>query len=346
MGVLNHKKLYGDVSFLLKKIESSQYQPKTINFNELSKLPILTRSGLRDTKMEKGVASTKTSGSTGEPLVIEKTYEDQVWFITTNILDIRWRKWDVTKNIAIINAAAKEDVFDNWSIPRNIEPIQGKMYTNGHKTLSELQSWLEEVNPHYISCYPSIIKHIDTSKISNFIDWKGTGELGGTCYSSNECGVIALQCPSNSGKYHVMDNHIVEVDTDGGMLITTLTNPYIRRYKHGDHIELGECDCGRTSQVISKIHGRVRNMFIMPNGDKKWPLIGSLEYSNFGIKQFKATQTSLNDLVLEIICDNLLEKEKKLISLIQEMLGTPINVTIKYVDSFPNYKFEEFISLV
>jgi phenylacetate-coenzyme A ligase PaaK-like adenylate-forming protein len=143
-----------------------------------------------------------------------------------------------------------------------------------------------------------------------------------------------------------MDNQIVEVDTDGGMLITTLSNPYIRRYKHGDHIELGECDCGRTSQVISKIHGRVRNMFILPNGDKKWPLIGSLEYSNFGIKQFKATQTSLNDLVLEIICENLLEKEKELISLVQDMLGTPINVTIKYVDSFPNYKFEEFISLI
>jgi hypothetical protein len=87
-------------------------------------------------------------------------------------------------------------------------------------------------------------------------------------------------------------------------------------------------------------------MFILPNGDKKWPLIGSLEYSSFGIKQFKATQTSLNDLVLEIICENLLEKEKELISLVQEMLGTPINVTIKYVDSFPNYKFEEFISLL
>jgi len=346
MGVLTVDKINKDVKILLDKLENTQYQERRINFDILSKFPILTRSGLRETKMEKGFSTTKTSGSTGEPLVIEKTYNDHLWYVATNILDMRWRGWDVTKNVAVINASATEKVLDDWGIPHIIEPIQGKMYTNGHKTLTELQTWLVEVNPHYVSCYPSIIKHIDTTKISNFIGWKGTGELGGTIYSSNECGVIALQCPSNNGKYHVMDNQIIEVDTDGGILITTLTNPYIRRYKHGDHIELGECDCGRTSQVINKIHGRVRNMFIMPNGDKKWPLIGSLEYSDFGIKQFKATQTTLNDLVLEIISENLLEREKELISLIQEMLGTPINVTIKYVDSFPNYKFEEFISLL
>lgn len=337
-------KINEDVCNLLSELEKIQYKERTINFNELSKLPILTRSELRETKMEKGFSSTKTSGSTGEPLVIEKTYSDHLWYVATNILDMRWREWDVTKNVAIINVAATERVLDDWGIPHNIEPVQGKMFTNSYKTISELQTWLENVNPHYISCFPSIIKHIDTTRISNFISWKGTGELGGTLYSSNECGVIALECPTNKGNYHVMSNQIIEVDTDGGMLITTLTNPYIKRYKHGDHIELGECNCGRTSQVISKIHGRVRNMFILPNGDKKWPLIGSLEYSSFGIKQFKATQTTLNDLVLEIISENLLEREKELISLVQEMLGTPINVTIKYVDSFPNYKFEEFIS--
>ena len=185
------------------------------------------------------------------------------------------------------------------------------------------------------------------SKITNLIDIKGTGELGGTMFSSEECGTIAIQCPDNKSNYHVMENQMIEVDTDGGMIISTMTNPYIKRYKNGDHIELGECTCGRTLQTITKINGRVRNMFVLPNGDKKWPLIGSRDYhSRFGIKKYKAIQTSIDQLELQIICDKLGDKEKELKDLILEWLQSPINITIKYVDSFPNYKHEEFISLI
>ena len=40
------------------------------------------------------------------------------------------------------------------------------------------------------------------------------------------------------------------------------------------------------------------------------------------------------------------EKENDVKSLITKMLESPINVTISYVDDFPNYKFEEFVSMV
>jgi phenylacetate-CoA ligase len=144
-----------------------------------------------------------------------------------------------------------------------------------------------------------------------------------------------------------MENIHLDVDVDGGVLVTSLTNPYIKKYKHGDHVTLVEqCTCGRKLQTIGKVNGRIRNMFTLPNGDKKWPLLGSLEFEKFGIKQFKATQTELDKLTLEIVSPNLYEKENEVTTLIQEMLGTPIDITIKYVDSFPNYKFEEFISLV
>jgi phenylacetate-CoA ligase len=110
---------------------------------------------------------------------------------------------------------------------------------------------------------------------------------------------------------------------------------------------MGECNCGRTLQTIKEIKGRVRNMLVLPNGDKKWPLIGSLEYyERFGIKRFKAIQTSINDLEIQIISDNLGEREKDLVELVQTYIGFPINVTIKYVEEFSNYKFEEFISLI
>ena len=48
---------------------------------------------------------------------------------------------------------------------------------------------------------------------------------------------------------------------------------------------------------------------------------------------------------LQVIAEPI-PNEDELIKLVQKMLGTPINITITYVDSFPNYKFEEFICLI
>ncbi len=55
-------------------------------------------------------------------------------------------------------------------------------------------------------------------------------------------------------------------------------------------------------------------------------------------------QTKVDELELSIICDPLYERETELIEVIRKKIGFPINVIIKYVDSFSNYKFEEFVS--
>jgi phenylacetate-CoA ligase len=233
-------------------------------------------------------------------------------------------------------------------VPYTLEPIQGMTFRIGFEPISVLQKWLEEKNPHYIHCPPSIVTQLDLSKITNLIDVKGTGEKGGTMYSSEECGTIAIECPDNKDVYHVMENIIVECDEEGAIIVSNLTNPYVRRYKHGDHIELGECNCGRTLQTIKTIHGRVRNMLVLANGDKKWPLFGTRDiHETFGIKRFKVIQTSINNLEVQIIANKLTkEKTNDLIKTILNSVEEPLNVRIKYVKSFPNYKFEEFVSLV
>jgi phenylacetate-CoA ligase len=342
MAVLTQEKIDKDVKDLLNYLEKSQWM-FVPNFMSVSSLKIMTRDDLRKVEMKDDVGVNKTSGSTGEPVTVGKSYADFVWYTATSIREFRWMKWNFTKNIAVIKAGNQETDNEGWGISKSIEPVQGRRFTSDLKPISELQKWLEEKNPHYIHCLPSVFKQIDTSKISNFIDWKGTGEVGGKAYSSEECGIIALTCPDNPSVYHVMENQIVEVDTDGALIITTTSNKYIKRYKHGDHIEMGKCTCGRRLQTIKKIHGRVRNMMILPNGDKKWPLIGSLEYESFGIKKFQMVQTKIDELELSIICEPLGERETDLIKVVNIWVGFPVNVIIKYVDSFPNYKFEEFI---
>lgn len=335
-----------NVKILLDILEESQWKHE-VNYDYLKNFKVMTREDLRKVKMRKDFSQTKTSGSTGEPVTVVKTSLDFIWYLATNIREIKWRKWDVSKNIAIIRPGSKTFDMNSWGIPRNIEKTQGKTFKIGYSSVFSLQKWLEEKNPHYLHCAPSIVEQLDLSKISNLIDYKGTSEMGGSMYSSEECGTISIQCPDNPSVQHVMENQIVEVDEDGGIIITTTTNPYIKRYKHGDHIEFGECNCGRKLQTIKKIHGRIRNMFVLPNGDKKWPLIGSRDYyEKFGIKRFKIIQTTLNDLEIQIISEKLGNKENELKDFIKSWIESPVNVHIKYVDEFPNYKFEEFVSLI
>lgn len=341
------KQLNEDVQKVLKSFEISQWSHKP-NFDLIKNSPVITREDFRKIKQQPGFYMSKTSGSTGEPVTIQKTYQDYVLYLATNIREIRWRNWDFSKNLAIIKAGSKKEDKVGWGVPYTLEPKQGMTFKIGFEPISTLQKWLEEKNPHYLHCIPSIVSQLDLSKITNLIDVKGTGEKGGTMYSSEECGTIAIQCPDNKDVYHVMENIIVECDEEGAIIVTSLTNPYVRRYKHGDHIELGECDCGRTLQTIKTIHGRVRNMLVLPNGDKKWPTFGTRDiHETFGIKRFKVIQTSVNDLEVQIISDKLSpEKTETFINTILVSVGEPLNVKIKYVNSFPNYKFEEFVSLV
>lgn len=331
---------------LVDILEKSQWDHQ-INDKYYKPYPVITRADLRRIPMEKGQFACRTSGSTGEPVTVQKTFFDYIWYVATNIREMRWRNWDVTKNLAIIRPdfIGKKDE-DNWRLPRKLYPVQGQVFCYHYDTIPKIQAWLEAKNPHYIQAYPSILKQLDLSRIPNLLDTKSTGELGGTCYSSEECGTIALQCPDNSRNWHVMENQIVETDVDNNLIITTITNKYIKRYKHGDVVVLGSCTCGRTLQTITEIRGRVRNFFVMPDGSKKWPLVGSRTfYEKFGIEQFKVIQKALMDVELQIKAPKVAE-EGDLVREVQQALGLEVNVSVVYVESFPNYKHEEFVSLV
>jgi phenylacetate-CoA ligase len=333
------------VAALLKIVEKTQFThiPK---LDLIKSLPIMTRRDLQTKNMPKGAYTCRTSGSTGEPVTIEKTHMDRIWTYAINIRDYRWRGWDPTKNVALIKPNLEAKDIDSWGLPTIIEPKQGRTYKLGYRPISEIQAWLEFKNPHYIICAPSILASIDLTKLSNFLAWRGTGEKGGTTYSSEECGIISIQCPSNPEVHHVMENQIVETDEQGALIISTMTNDYIRRYKHGDYVTLGHCSCGRSLQTIQEIKGRVRNMFTMSNGDRRWPLVGSLGfYDKYGIKQFKIIQIGIGRIEAHLCYDNDFDKSA-FIQDIRAHLEERVEVSIIKTDKILQYKSEEFISMI
>jgi len=346
MNTVPPEQIAADLGALLQALEHSQWQHRP-ELDSLAVLGLTSRQDLRAMAMAPGFFRAKTSGSTGEPVTVEKTYGDCIWYMATNIRALRWRRWDVSRNVAIIKPLAQREDRDSWGIPAALEPVQGNMFVIGCEPIDVLQAWLEEKKPHYLMAPPTIASSLNLTRISSLLDWKGSGEVGGSTYSSEECGTIAIECPDNRSVMHVMENQLVETDAEGGLVITTLTNPYIRRYRHGDKVELATCGCGRSLQTIAKVRGRIRNMYVLANGDRKWPLLGLKDYAErFGIDRFKAVQTAIGQIELQLMSRPLGQQEAELAELVRQYLDPDVGVTIKYVDAFPDYKFEEFVSLV
>ena len=79
-------------------------------------------------------------------------------------------------------------------------------------------------------------------------------------------------------------------------------------------------------------------------------LIGSIFFYSFYLKERLAfnkakeskTLTSMQSYFLDYPSGRYV-KELELIELVRKWVEYPINVIIKYVDEFPNYKFEQFV---
>uniref|UniRef100_A0A6C0CBS5 AMP-dependent synthetase/ligase domain-containing protein n=1 Tax=viral metagenome TaxID=1070528 RepID=A0A6C0CBS5_9ZZZZ len=322
---------FSTVDELVKYLEKSQY----MNFNTVKPSGnIMTRYDLQKMDFSDEKIISRTSGSTGIPVIVPKNITTLMWHTATNVRDLQWRRWDLKLKKVAILAKIKEDSVVGNSFLKKLDSIQN------------LQLYLEKIQPSYLYTYPSIVKQLDLTKL-NLLDIRTVGEIGATSYSCEETGTIALQCEENT--YHIMENIIVEVDSVHGILVTDLTNPIITRYALGDVVELGgSCKCGRTLSTISKIYGRVRNMLVLSNGDKIWPTIGEplfLSVSNKIIRH-QMVQTSLQELELRLQVNSKLTdlEERNLIDLVLKTIGMNLKCNIVYVDDFPAGKFEAFLS--
>jgi phenylacetate-coenzyme A ligase PaaK-like adenylate-forming protein len=330
---------------LFEQLEKTQYLYKP---TYKPRGNILTKEDIQKLNIPDNVPVAKTSGSTGIPTIVPKTRESIIWHMATNQRELQWRKWNMKdKNFKIVSIIARNQTN---------EIINDNIYVRKLDTIRNIQLYLQSLQPHYLYTYPSIVEKLDLTRLHNLIDIKTCGEIGATSYSSEETGTIALQCPENPQLMHIMENIIVETDPVHGVLITDMTNPLINRYALTDIVELGdECICGRTLPTIKKIHGRVRNMLLLPNGDKQWPTVGEPQFRSSiskKILQHQVIQHELHKFEIKLKVTEKLDnnEEQKLLDLVVKSLNqtylTNNMFTINYVKEFPSGKFESFKCLI
>lgn len=370
-----------------------------------SRIPLLTRSELmhqadqifcRSFPPSHGAAHTvQSSGSTGQMITVLRTDVTQLFWLALAMRDHLWYERDFSATLAIIKAmtptqddpvvAAKM----GWGHPTTLLFDTGPSYSQPlAMDVSQQITWLARIDPKYLLTYPSnlsalldryesgeptpaALKHIRT--VGETLHpglrerCKKLGDIDIVdMYSSQEVGLIALQCPV-SGMYHVQsESLIVEVLDDEGkpcqpgqvgrVVITDLHNfatPLIR-YEIRDYAEVGPaCPCGRGLPTLSRIMGRRRNMVVFPDGSKHWPLVGAYHFREVAdIKQYQAIQHSLNEVEIRLVVDTPLTPahESQLTKLVHDALGHAFPLRFTYFNNeLPKTKggkFEEFVSLV
>lgn len=309
--------------------------------------PIVTKQMLRQIQIDPRRPVVSTTGSTGEPLRMNKTAEQQLMLKVTNTRELLWRGWDVSKNLAVCSPRITQVAASPWFVNPFVFPhgTIGTLFTSPIRTIEEIQTWLDRVKPDYLHSLPSVIAQLDTSKL---IDVKSTGEQGGTMYSSSECGTIGITCPDNPNVYHVMENIFVEIDDEANLIVTDTSNPFLTRYLIGDKGAFARCTCGRRLQTLDKrVLGRVRNMALHPLGGRFWPKFGTQDVLSIapGVTRMQCVQDTPHSLILKLTGFITPREETTLKTMVRDHMGN-YDVSIQILDQFPAGKFEEFVCLV
>lgn len=315
---------------------------------------------------------TITSGSTGEPVVVRRTAVNALFFHAMTLRDLRWHRRDPAGRLCLVRAGIEmPERRESWGalalLARRTGPLL-QLPVNADP--AQLGRWIAEFAPDFLVIYPTVL-----AAIARYFDMPGRNAprvrhiqtIGETltsevrahaahvfaaavtdCYSSEEFGPIALQCPG-SGLYHVMaESVLVEVVRDDGTpcrpgeagraLITDIHNyamPMIR-YDIGDIVEVADpCTCGRGLPAWSRIHGRVRNLVLMPDGTRRWPVTGFPRCREVApVVQYQLVQRERDSIEARLVVERPLThaEEEALRGVFHAAIGHPFKLRLTYVD--------------
>jgi phenylacetate-CoA ligase len=366
----------------------------------LAMLPVLTRRDVQRAgaawycaSVPRGhgdVHESRTSGSTGEPVVVRRTAVNRLFWNALVMRDHQWHGRALSGRLCAISPrVTTRTEHADWGPPAGLLTTTGRSVVLPIAAdLPRLVDWVRDFAPTTLVSRPATLGGIAAYCRTHDValpSLRHVMSLGDTlaaavrdavtttfgvsvadCYSSEEFGQIAMQCP-DSGSYHVASESVLaEVLNERGeacrpgeigrVTLTALHNyatPLIR-YAIGDFVEVGsDCACGRGLPTWRRILGRERNLLTKPDGTRHWPLTGfHLCREVAPIAQYQFVQESREDIEARLVVERELtgEEEERLRSLFQSWVGYPFRVRFTYFpDRIPvsvSGKLEDFVSLV
>lgn len=338
----------------------------------------------------------QSTGSTGEPVAVRRSGLNGLIWMAMTLREHLWQRRDFSLSLAVIRALmAEEDTtrrgvsWDGWGPPVNHLFASGPSYgLNLQTDIVRQAEWLRGIMPGFLLTYPNNLSALldlaeddpaDLAGLARLVQVRTIGEtlresLRERCrrilgvgiadlYSTQEVGVIAIECPQGGG-YHVMaeglvfellrdDDQPCAAGETGRVVVTDLHNfatPLIR-YDLGDLAEAdGPCICGRGLPKIRRILGRQRNLLQLPDGRRFWPLLGAFGYRDIApVRQYQIIQRSLERITLRLAVERPLSAAEEL-ALAEKLIGflghrfvVDFDYCAPNIPRGPGGKFEDFV---
>ena len=306
------------------------------------------------------VGETVTSGSTGEPVTVRKTHVTRLFWAACTIRDHLWHGRDFAGGLVVIRPAIPDAEMEDWGFPvADLFATGPALAMPGTVGLDEQVRRIDRFGPEHLLCFPSNLKaladvwtsrpqgrppsirHLRTVGEHLAPDLRAhlTRQLGLPIednYSSQEAGIVALQCPQGD-LYHTMaESVLVEVldENDrpcgegeiGRVVVTDLHNfaaPLVR-YDIGDYAEVGgPCRCGRTLPTLRRVLGRKRNLLMRADGSRFLPRAGFESFEKLArIQQYQVVQHALDEIEFKLVTAEPLTpaQEDALVAVLREAL--------------------------
>ena len=354
------------------------------SLEDLHRFPVLTR---RDYQ-EAGVAGTlagnvsaerlldrSTSGSTGERMVIRRT-----WLEERLLNCFRWRafrSYGVGRHDRIINALFRSDAD-----PRDDQRLARLAMALGWRQMLVVDAIGDDAAaekaarfaPHCLTGMTSGLAALADASVARGLTLSPrlvvtTGELlteplrarisviGSPIrdlYGSNEFNLLAWECPAGQGTYHVCDDAVVlevvgpdgrpvEVGQTGEVVVTGLHSfamPFIR-YKIGDLAVRGpdRCPCGASYSTLMAIHGRTIDMFLLAGGISlhPWKIHNAVRPWLGLVRQASLVQMASDRLEYLVVATEAMgaAEEALLSAAARAALPAGIGFTLRRVDAIP-----------
>ncbi len=314
----------------------------------LSHLPVLEKATLQQRGTDllaraesPELVTVATSGSTGQPLRVHRSVEDQaqVSAVWARIFRAYGRRpFDRQVNIGSGRSVARKGPA---ALLRKLGVLQVHQLSSFDPMEHQLEV-LRRVKPQLLSAYGIGLELISEAVVAAGIQdlrprvlyTSGTalsprgrelaqlafGRRPLDVYAANEVGPIAWECPVQPGALHLNDDsQIIEVlDEQGhpappgevGQVVVTqllcLTMPLIR-YRIGDLTRLREepCPCGRGLRLMSPVLGRTQHTIRSPDGRMlNTVVVSAIMGAIPEIKRYQVRQTAPRDLLILIIPGN------------------------------------------
>lgn len=311
---------------------------------ELDGLPLVTKADLRARPAEvlpdaRGrVLATRTSGSTGAPMVFHRSATQESWFWALRFRIWSWAGYQPGDRYVEINLNAREawkkrlqdllfrcayltgntDTQENERIAAALRQRGGPFLNGFSSSLYVLARYLEErgetiplvgVAPTGDTLFQPWRDAIEKAFQVRALDYYGAGGEGFH---------IASQCPQSGSRFHVHpENTILEILDETGpvapgqrgrIVATQLDNeamPLVR-YDLGDVATAAaadaSCSCGRTLPMIESVEGRIPDLVVTASGGVLVPHFFVVVMKNLeGVARYQVIQEERHEILLRLV---------------------------------------------